>query len=342
MERFLKSRYKIGKQIGENAYSITYKGNTLSQEHPVIIKIYKRSTLNSPLIKVMKNKVRKLSQLHHPSVARLLDGDYGWQGFYYVREYINGESLKDIFTKHPQLEEEDAVRIAVNICEGLSAVHDFGLVHGALNPNNVFIASDGSVKLTDFIIEGEIKESLPEKIAFIKSSAEYLSPEELQGEKANRSSDIYSVGLLLFQMTTGRLPYQGNAGSLDLVLQKLKNHITPPSFFNPKISKSIEEIILKSMALDPIMRFKNIGLLKQSLEAKALIEPSQSLSLPPIFYEDNDSSIPAAKEAFIKSDNMMGSIEKQTNYQVGNWIVRLLIITTLVGIIYAIISIIFK
>src|SRR3989338_10279570 len=104
MEHILKSRYKIGQKISESPFSVTYKGFFIGTDRPVVIKIYKRGTLNSSLIKNMKQKVRDLSQIESPGIAALLDGDYGWQGFYYVREFVEGANLKEILEKEGKLE----------------------------------------------------------------------------------------------------------------------------------------------------------------------------------------------------------------------------------------------
>ena len=95
MEKFLKSRYKIGEKIGENPFSFTYKGYLMGTEVPVVIKIYKRTALNSPLINKLRPKVTKIISLDHPNIARVIDGDYGWQGFYFIREFIEGENLEE-------------------------------------------------------------------------------------------------------------------------------------------------------------------------------------------------------------------------------------------------------
>ena len=94
MERFLKSRYRIGEPLGENPFSVTYKGYLIGTEVPVVIKIYKRAALNSPLINKLRPKVTKIISLDHRNIARVIDGDYGWQGFYFVREFIEGEDLE--------------------------------------------------------------------------------------------------------------------------------------------------------------------------------------------------------------------------------------------------------
>jgi serine/threonine protein kinase len=163
MERFLKSRYKIGEPLGETPFSATYKGFYLGTQKPVVIKIYKRGILNNRLIKSMRNRLKILLAFFHPSIAKLIDGDYGWQGFYFVREFIEGKSVGEILKENRTFTLEDALNIGIEVCKVLKFCHQNNMVHGALNPNNIFIDQQGIVKVTDFVVEGEIKESNEQK-----------------------------------------------------------------------------------------------------------------------------------------------------------------------------------
>lgn len=267
MEQFLKSRFKTGPKIGENPFSLTYRGTFLSGEKPVIIKIYKRGTLNSALIKNMKAKVRLLSEIDHPGIARLYDGDYGWQGFYYVREYVEGRTLG-------KAELFDADRIIQQICEALILPHRLGLVHGAIKPENVFLMGEGRIKLVDFTIEGEVKEALPQKALVVLSRSEFMSPEEILGEAARASSDIYSVGLLYYSMLTGVVDFTPTL--------KINGPLPPP----PGLPKYAEDILTKALQPDPLLRFRTIEDLLESLKQKTLVEKRERLDFPPIELEN--------------------------------------------------------
>jgi serine/threonine-protein kinase len=180
MERFLKSRYKIGEKISETPFSVSYKGFFLGSDRPVIIKIYKRGTLNSSLISRMKQKVKDFSQIKHHGIAQLIDGDYGWQGFYYVREYIRGKNLEQLMGEGQKLGVEKAAAIAEEVCRMLEVVHAKGIIHGGLKPSNIFIDEQGLVKVADFVIEGEIKEAMPQKALNLMQDGMYASPERLR------------------------------------------------------------------------------------------------------------------------------------------------------------------
>lgn len=242
MERLLKSRYRTAEKISENPFSVTYKGFYVGTDKPVIIKIYKRGTLSSTLINRMKQKVKDFALINYHGIAKMVDGDYGWQGFYYVREYIEGETLAQILAGCRTIEPDKVLMIGEEICRALEFAHARGIVHGAMKPSNVFVDSQGIVKLADFVVEGEIKEAMPQKALTIIDSRAYLSPEELLGWPANFSSDIYGVGLLLSEL----------AGP------------NPPRY--------LQEIIKKALLQDPLLRFQSAALLRESLEKRMVVE----------------------------------------------------------------------
>lgn len=271
MEHILKSRYKIGEKLSENPFSVTYQGFLVGTEDPVVIKIYKRGTLNSVLIKNMRHKVRELASLNYPGLAKLLDGDYGWQGFYYVREYINGQTLAEILSREKRMKTEKAIGIAIEIGKALEITHKAGIVHGALSLNNIFVDREGMVKLADFIIEGEIKEALPMKVLALMESSSYSAPEELLGVPASIFSDIYSLGLILFEVLTGQKPFAQE--KLAGALNRLENS---PMFLreaDASLPRYLEEIINRALEKEPRLRFPSISFLRESLENKVVIFP---------------------------------------------------------------------
>ncbi|MCU0641025.1 MAG: serine/threonine protein kinase [Candidatus Margulisbacteria bacterium] len=270
MEQLLKSKYRIGNKLAENPFSITYQGFFVGTEKPVIIKIYKRGTLNSSLIKNMKQKVLALSLLNHHGAAKLLDGDYGWQGFYYVREHVDGFSVQDLLNRGEKAGFEKAGAVADQALAALQAAHDKGIVHAGLKPANIFIDTQGLVKLTDFVIEGEIKAALPQKVEELMLGANYAAPEELQGRPVTPASDLYALGLILFELATGKplvLP-PGLAGGLT----KLRNPQLLPKEDLNQLPGYLKEIILCATDREPLRRFASAAEFRESLEKRTLIK----------------------------------------------------------------------
>jgi serine/threonine protein kinase len=274
MEQLLKSKYRIGNKLAENPFSVTYQGFFIGTEKPVVIKIYKRGTLNSSLIKIMKQKVLALSLLNHHGVAKLLDGDYGWQGFYYVREHVNGFSLQDLLDRQEKAGVDKACAVMDQALAALQVAHEKGIVHAGLKPGNIFIDGQGLVKLTDFVVEGEIKAALPQKVEELMGGAQYASPEELQGRPVTPSSDLYSLGLILLEMATGKpLPRRsGLAGPLAKLQAK---QVIPKEELAP-LPAYLREIILCATEKEPLRRFATAQEFQESLAKHALIRQPQA------------------------------------------------------------------
>lgn len=269
MERFLKSRYKIGEKISENPFSVTYKGAFLGTHKPVVIKIYKRGTLNSSLINRMKQKVREFSQINHHGIAKLIDGDYGWQGFYYVREYIKGESLRHLLESDQNIGVEKAVKIAEEVCQALEFAHNRGIIHGAIKPNNIFIDSHGVVKIADFVIEGEIREAMPQKILSIMDDGRYASPEELAGNPASASSDVYALGMILYELSVSRSGMVEEGLSSGLIKLRSKSLLNQEDLAG--FPRYFQEVVCRALRADPQLRFPSMAEFRESLEKKNLV-----------------------------------------------------------------------
>lgn len=269
MERFLKSRYRIGDKISENYFCVSYKGFFLGTDKPLVIKIYKRGTLNSSLINVMKRKVKEFSNVKHHNIAQLIDGDYGWQGFYYVREFIKGKSLKELLLEHKDIGIDKAVTIAEEVARAIEAVHARGVIHGSLKPSNIFIDLQGVVKITDFVIDGEIKEALPQKALTFIEDGYYTSPEELKGKTASASSDIYALGMILGEML---LPEElRHAKGLRGSLMKLRSASLITKDDMVDLPRYLQDILLKALQVKPRLRFATMAEFRESLERKNLI-----------------------------------------------------------------------
>ncbi len=294
MEKFLKSRYRIGEQIGENPFSFTYKGYLIGTEVPVVIKSYKRSSLNSPLINKLRPKVTKIISLDHPNIARVIDGDYGWQGFYYVREFVEGEELEEVMKKGI-LNLAFAVDIIKQVLSALSVAHSNDLIHGALSSHNIFL-SGREVKVTDFILEPAVRinPSLLASAASINSS--YMSPEQIKGEHITNASDIYSAGIIFYQLITGQLPFEGSGG-LDTALKHLSQKIKPPSQLHNFVPDYMDDIVMKMLEKDPLQRISRADDVLEGLDKQRLIFNLPSPEFVNLIYGEDVEPIEYQKEA---------------------------------------------
>ncbi|MFH1710393.1 MAG: serine/threonine-protein kinase [bacterium] len=293
MERFLKSRYRIGERIGESPFSFTYKGYLMGTEVPVVIKIYKRSALNSPLINKLRPKVTKIISLDHPNIARVIDGDYGWQGFYFVREYIDGESLEGALA-NGGWGLTVAIDIIKQVLSSLAVAHAENLIHGAISSRNVFIVGK-DIKVTDFILEPAVRISPALLAAAAAMDSSYMSPEQIKGEQITVASDIYSTGVLFYQLVTGRIPFSGSGG-LDTALNHLSEEIMPPSHMNSDVPDYVDNIIMKMLEKDPLQRLNKANDVLESLNKQRLIFNLPNQELVNLIYEEDVEPIEYREE----------------------------------------------
>lgn len=340
MEHILKSRYRIGEKISENPFSVSYQGFFIGTEKPVIVKIYKRGTLNSALIKGMKQKVKVFSLFAHHGIARLLDGDYGWQGFYYVREFIEGQSLQELLDRGEKIGPERGCVVADQVLAVLEEAHANGIVHGSLKPSNIIIDNQGLVKLTDFVIEGEIKESMLPKVLEIMQNARYASPEELEGKPATTASDIYSLGMILYEMATGKLApvVSGLTGNI----QKLKSPLLMSNEEVSSLPRYLGEVILAAVQKDPLLRLSSASEFRQGLEKKCLVrKSSRNEELVQVF--ENIVTEYGGEEIGDKEGEILQDVGKfrirWNKEKHRNWVLAVVVASSVVlGLLYAFLS----
>ncbi len=289
MERLLKSRYRIGENLGESPFSFTYKGYLVGTEVPVVVKIYKRAALNSPLINKLRPKVTKMISLDHPNIARVIDGDYGWQGFYFVREFVEGESLENLLLREIP-EKNAAVEIIKQVLSSLAKAHENDLIHGSISPRNIFVCQEKDVRVTDFILEPAVRINpslLAQSTAFDPA---YMSPEQIKGEEVTCASDVYSTGVVFYQLLTGRLPF-AHKGRLDLAFNHLAGEVIPPSHLDRQIPDYIDDLVMKMLEKEPMQRISSAKDALASLENKRLVFRLPSQDYLDIIYDDSEPII---------------------------------------------------
>ncbi|MFC1559641.1 serine/threonine protein kinase [Candidatus Margulisiibacteriota bacterium] len=334
MDRFLKSRYKIGKKIGEGPFSFTYEGFLIGTQVPVIIKVYKRAALNSPLINKLRPKVMRMIGIDHPLIAKILDGDYGWQGYYFVREFIDGDDLGELLSTEA-FDVDTSVNIAKRVAEALHFAHDNDVIHGALSANNIFITRKKELKLVDFILEGKVRSNIDLLAHQTSFDSRYLSPEQIKGEEVSELSDIYSFGVVLYQLLTGTLPFNGD-NNLEIAIKHLTERPQAPSTLNPNVPEYLDEIVLKCLEKDPVMRFKRIGEIEESLKEKALIFKGAEVDLSNLIYDDMEAIDPGISQAEEPQKKAKKPARRKPN--VFMWILFFILIAIASGLWYSFIQ----
>ena len=236
-----------------------FKGEDALLGRPVAIKILHQNFAgDDDFVARFKREAQAAGKLSHPNIVSMYDVGYD-QGYHYiVMEYVDGETLKEYITRHKRLSVDNAVKFTIAIAEGLEHAHAMGIVHCDIKPHNVLITKTGRVKVTDFGIARAMNAG--NTLMYTNSvmgSAHYLSPEQASGKPVNGSTDIYSLGVVLYEMLTGRVPYEGET-PISVALKHVRERLTPPSRYNPGIPPLLEAAVMKALAKNPEDRFATI------------------------------------------------------------------------------------
>ncbi len=256
----LDGRYEIRELIGVGGMAQVYKAYDCVDEHPVAVKILKEEYLtNADFIRRFRNESKAIAILSHPNIVRVYDVGASDSLQYIVMEYIDGITLKEYIDQQKVVDWKETVHFTVQILRALQHAHDKGIVHRDIKPQNMMLLSDGTIKVTDFGIaqfsRGEMDaQTLDESKAI--GSVHYISPEQASGGMTDEKSDLYSVGVMMYEMLTGRLPFDGTS-AVSVAIMQMQSAAQKPRTVNPEIPEGLEEIILKAMQKDPAKRYQS-------------------------------------------------------------------------------------
>ena len=273
--QIIKERYEIVQLLGEGGMSYVYKANDKQLKRTVAIKTLKPNYVQQEkFVERFKREAQTAANLNHPNIVQIFDWGIGDEPFF-VMEYIEGNTLTSIISKRRTISINDVLFIGAQVSSGLQAAHSKGLVHRDIKPGNIMITPEGKVKVTDFgIVSLQNEESDITKTGSILGTASYISPEQAQGKPVSKESDLYSLGTVLYELITGRPPFEG-----DTPIATATKHITDKpeklSVFRPDIPKGIENAVLKLLHKYPKDRFKNAEdlravLLQQKTQLQAM------------------------------------------------------------------------
>lgn len=259
-DTLLDNRYRILSKIGVGGMADVYKGEDTLLGRPVAIKIlHANFASDDEFVSRFKREAQAAGKLNHPNIVNMYDVGYDQDMHYIIMEYVDGETLKEYITRHHRLSIDEAVKITISIGEGLEHAHAMGIVHCDIKPHNVIITNTGRVKVTDFGIARAMNSTNTVMYTnSIMGSAHYLSPEQASGKSVDGNTDIYSLGVVLYEMLTGKVPFEGDT-PIAVALKHVREKIIPPTRYNPSIPPLLESVVLKALAKNPADRFESIS-----------------------------------------------------------------------------------
>ncbi len=267
---FLQDRYEILEQIGSGGMSVVYKAKCHKLNRLVAIKVLKEEFCNdSNFVSKFKMEAQAAAGLSHPNIVSVYDVIDEGKIHYIVMELIEGITLKSYIAKKGKLEVKESIGIAIQVAQGIAAAHEQHIIHRDIKPQNMIISRDGKVKVADFGIARAVSAQTLSSAAM--GSVHYISPEQAKGGFSDERSDIYSLGITMYEMVTGRVPFEGD-NTVTIALAHLEDAVVPPSVYNPEISVSLERIILKCTEKKPERRYSSANDVIADLR-EALLHP---------------------------------------------------------------------
>lgn len=252
----LGKRYAVLSKIGAGGMADVYKGRDQMLNRYVAIKVLKKQYKEDEnFVRKFRSEAQAAAGLIHPNIVNVYDVGEDRGLNYMVMELVEGITLKEYIERKGRLSHKETISIAIQMCSGIGAAHASGIIHRDIKPQNIIISKDGKVKVTDFGIAKAITSNTVSTNAM--GSVHYTSPEQARGGFSDQRSDIYSIGITLFEMVTGQVPFDGET-TVEVAMKHLQQEITPPSELVPDIPYSLEQIILKCTQKSVDRRYQNM------------------------------------------------------------------------------------
>jgi len=264
--KLVKERYRILEKLGDGGMAVVYKGKDILLNRYVTVKILRPEfTSDSDFVRRFRREAQAVASLCHPNIVSIYDVGCEGNIHYLIMEYVDGENLKSVIKREKILALDKAVDITCQVCAALSHAHENNIVHRDVKPHNILITKSGLVKLTDFGIACEASASKYTKTNVVMGSVQYISPEQAKGRMAGPESDLYAVGVVLYEMVTGRVPFTADS-EIGIVIKHIQEEPKLPSRINPSVPASLEKVIMRALRKNPSRRYRSAAEMKEQLK----------------------------------------------------------------------------
>ncbi|MEE6728733.1 Stk1 family PASTA domain-containing Ser/Thr kinase [Pediococcus pentosaceus] len=270
----LNGRYKIIRPLGEGGMANVYLAHDLILDRDVAVKLVRFDMQDDvSAIKRFQREALSTTELVHPNIVGVYDigEEHGMN--YLIMEYVEGQNLKQYIRDQFPIPLGQVVSLMSQILNGVQTAHYHGIIHRDLKPQNILIDKHGKAKITDFGIAIANQQSSFTRTNTVIGSVQYLSPEQVRGHIATQQSDIYSLGIILFEMLTGKVPFEGES-AVSIAVKHYQDQLPLVKDFNTKIPQSLENVVLKATAKNPIDRYKNVA--EMAADLKTVLQPERA------------------------------------------------------------------
>ncbi|RYG73915.1 Stk1 family PASTA domain-containing Ser/Thr kinase [Lentibacillus lipolyticus] len=297
----LNERYKIKETIGGGGMANVYLARDIILDRDVAIKVLRMDYADDEeFIARFDREAQSATSLSHPNIVSIYDVGEEDQILFMVMEYVDGMTLKEYIQHYAPLDVQEALDIMKQIADAIAHAHANEIVHRDIKPQNILINTYGQAKVTDFGIAVALSATALTQTNSILGSVHYLSPEQARGGMATKKSDVYSLGIVLFELLTGHLPFSGQT-PVSIALKHLQDDTPSVRQFNPHVQQSVENIVLRATAKDPFHRYASVGEMEEALETA--LDPDkrdEEKYVPPVEAGEETKAIPVITDNHIQ------------------------------------------
>lgn len=259
-------RYQVIRTIGEGGMANVYLAYDTILDREVAVKVLRGDLANDEkFVKRFQREAKAASSLNHPNIVEMYDVGEDDGNYFIVMEYVSGKTLKSLIKKRGALSLSETIDIMLQLTSGIACAHDSYIIHRDLKPQNVMILEDGRVKITDFGIAVALNSAELTQTNSVMGSVHYLPPEQANGSGATVKSDIYSLGILMYELLTGKLPFKGD-NAVEIALKHMKEKLPSIIEQNPNIPQSVENVVIKACAKNPENRYDSVKEMHEDLK----------------------------------------------------------------------------